>query len=171
MRHPTRPHCKQQLLASTMSVCSGRIVIQDIACDRGNLLQALKSGPESDFLTRKGHFWVSVQVKKSLSGSLVSHLGGDPRKSFFSHFWATLNFSGFRPVARSHGHKTLPCLALLFNLDRTPIQSSLGFEVNVKAFVLLKPHCLYTSLLPALLFFLRSLLNQGLGHTRAWRRK
>ena len=51
-----------------------------------------KSNPQSNFLTRKSHFWVTFRVKKLLLGLLW----GRPQKSLFSHFRVTLNFSGFR---------------------------------------------------------------------------
>ena len=52
----------------------------------------LESDPKSAFSDPKR----SLLSHMSLLGSLLSHFGGGPRKSLFSHFWPTLNFSGFR---------------------------------------------------------------------------
>ena len=50
-----------------------------------------RSNPKSNFLTRKVTQKWLFRVRKLLFGLLW----GGPRKSLFSQFWATLNFSGF----------------------------------------------------------------------------
>ena len=64
-----------------------------------------ESNPKSNFLTWKSHFWVTFRVKRLLFGLLL----GRPRKSLWSHFWATSTFSGFR------GFQELSSVATLGN--------------------------------------------------------
>ena len=51
-----------------------------------------ESNPESNFLTKKKSLLSRFSVKKLLSKLLL----GETRKSLFSHFRVTLNYSGFR---------------------------------------------------------------------------
>ena len=55
-----------------------------------------QSNPKSNFLIRKVTQKWLFQVEKLLLGLLCGLLWGRPQKSLFSHFRATLNFSGFR---------------------------------------------------------------------------
>ena len=55
-----------------------------------------KSDPERNFLSRNVTQKWLFRVRKLLSGWLLGLLWGRPRKSLFSHFWATFTFSGLQ---------------------------------------------------------------------------